>query len=70
MCVHGSDNDKGEVRVFPGKVEVTTSYCTVPVDNETNMMDLCRQALERFALDKANTDDYRVSQLVLERGGE
>lgn len=62
------DNDKGDVRVFPGRVEVQTNYCSVPVDTETNMMDLCRQALERFALDKANTDDYRVSQIVMERG--
>lgn len=58
--------------MYPGRVEVNsgTAFCTVPVDNDTIMTELCAQALDRFALDKANTDDYRLNHLVLERGGE
>lgn len=65
-----NETDRGEVRVYPGRVEVNsgTAFCTVPVDNETTMTELCAQALDRFALDKANTDDYRLNHLVLERG--
>ncbi|XP_034253198.1 diacylglycerol kinase theta isoform X2 [Thrips palmi] len=65
-----NETDRGEVRVYPGRVEVNsgTAFCTVPVDSETSMTELCAQALDRFALDKANTDDYRLNHLVLERG--
>lgn len=57
--------------MYPGKTEVVCNCpCSVHVDSETNMVDLCRQALENFALDTANSDDYRVSQLIMERGSE
>lgn len=65
-----NETDRGEVRVYPGRVEVNsgTAFCTVAVDSETTMTELCAQALDRFALDTANTDDYRLNHLVLERG--
>ncbi|XP_019864703.1 diacylglycerol kinase theta isoform X3 [Aethina tumida] len=62
------DNDKGEVRVYPGKLQVSQAYCTVPVDSETKVSDLIREALKRFGLENYNCEEYRCSEVLLDRG--
>lgn len=63
------DNDQGEVRVYPGKLQVSQAYCTVPVDSSTTVSDLIREALKRFGLQDFNCEDYRCSEVLLDRGG-
>ncbi|CAH0552914.1 unnamed protein product, partial [Brassicogethes aeneus] len=62
------DNDKGEVRVYPGKLQVSQAFCTVPVDSDTKVSDLIREALKRFDLEGYNSEDYRCSEVLLDRG--
>lgn len=64
------DNDQGEVRVYPGKLQVSQAYCTVPVDSSTTVADLIREALKRFGLQDFNCEDYRCSEVLLDRGGK
>nr|CAH7752082.1 unnamed protein product [Callosobruchus chinensis] len=62
------DNDSGEVRVYPGKLQVSQALCTVPVDSNMTVGDLIREALKRFGLDDKNCEDYRCSEVLLDRG--
>ncbi|XP_049962542.1 diacylglycerol kinase theta isoform X3 [Schistocerca serialis cubense] len=62
------DNDSGEVKVYPGKLQVSEAYCTIPVNAETTIDDLIRESLGRFGLDNSKAEDYRLSQILLDRG--
>ncbi|KAK4881601.1 hypothetical protein RN001_004920 [Aquatica leii] len=62
------DNDKGEVRVFPGKLQVSQAFCTVPVDSSTTVADLIRESLKRFGLQEYGCEDFRCSEILLDRG--
>ncbi|GFG39878.1 hypothetical protein Cfor_03863, partial [Coptotermes formosanus] len=63
------DNDSGEVRVYPGKLQVSEAYCTVPVNGETTAADLIREALICFGLENFKCEEYRLSEVLLDRGG-
>ncbi|XP_011648138.1 diacylglycerol kinase theta isoform X8 [Pogonomyrmex barbatus] len=62
------DNDSGEVRVYPGKLQVSESFCTVPVTEATTVADLINEALEKFGLQNFTCDDFRCSEILLDRG--
>ncbi|XP_032687985.1 diacylglycerol kinase theta isoform X5 [Odontomachus brunneus] len=62
------NNNSGEVRVYPGKLQVSESFCTVPVFEKTTVADLISEALEKFGLQNFNCDDYRCSEILLDRG--
>ncbi|KAK2580423.1 hypothetical protein KPH14_006173 [Odynerus spinipes] len=61
------DNDSGEVRVYPGKLQVSENFCIVPVTETTTVTDLIQEALQRFNLKNANSDDYRCRKILLDR---
>lgn len=63
------NNDSGDVRVYPGKLQVSESFCIVPVTEVTTVADLINEALEKFGLQNFNCDDYRCSEILLDRGG-
>lgn len=69
MVFRDQDNDRGEVRVYPGKLQVTDPFAVITVDINTNIKDLIVQALHRFKLDTVDADDYRLSEILLDRGG-
>ncbi|CRL08161.1 CLUMA_CG020913, isoform B [Clunio marinus] len=60
--------DKGFVRVYPGKLQVEESYVTVQVDNDTTVKELIREALNNFGLHDHQIEDYRCSEILLDRG--
>ncbi|XP_018316745.1 diacylglycerol kinase theta isoform X9 [Mycetomoellerius zeteki] len=62
------DNDSGEVRVYPGKLQVSESFCIVPVTEATTVVDLINEALEKFGLQNFNCDDFRCSEILLDHG--
>ncbi|XP_031357921.1 diacylglycerol kinase theta isoform X3 [Photinus pyralis] len=62
------DNDKGEVRVFPGKLQVSQAFCTVPVDSSTTVADLIRESLKFFGFHEYGCEDFRCSEILLDRG--
>ncbi|KAK6629819.1 hypothetical protein RUM43_003639 [Polyplax serrata] len=62
------DNDTGEVRVYPGKLQVAEPFVVIRVDIATTIKDLIVEALTRFGLDSQDVDDYRLSEILLDRG--
>lgn len=62
------DNDSGEVRVYPGKLQVNTPYCTVKVNAQTSITDLIKEALKQFGLENLHSEDFRLSEILLDRG--
>ncbi|BES91540.1 Diacylglycerol kinase [Nesidiocoris tenuis] len=62
------DTDHGEVRVYPGKLQVNVPYSTVQVNASTTITDLIREALIKFGLSSLNPDDFRLSEILLDRG--
>ncbi|KAH0955950.1 hypothetical protein HN011_008320 [Eciton burchellii] len=62
------NNDVGEVRVYPGKLQVSESFCLVSVSETTTVADLINEALDKFGLQNFNCDDYRCSEILLDRG--
>ncbi|XP_059612135.1 diacylglycerol kinase theta isoform X7 [Phlebotomus argentipes] len=66
-----NENDKGFVRVYPGKLQlddIDESFVAVPVDNDTTVRDLIRDALNQFTLEGRNVDEYRCLEVLLDRG--
>lgn len=59
--IHSDENDKGFVRVYPGKLQlqIEDAFVNVPVDNDTTVSDLVRDALNRFGLQDNKIEDYR-----------
>ncbi|XP_018360967.1 PREDICTED: diacylglycerol kinase theta isoform X5 [Trachymyrmex cornetzi] len=62
------DNDSGEVRVYPGKLQVSESFCIVPVMEATTVADLINETLEKFGLQNFCCDDFRCSEILLDHG--
>ncbi|XP_035719225.1 diacylglycerol kinase theta-like isoform X6 [Vespa mandarinia] len=61
------DNESGEVRVYPGKLQISESFCIVPVTETTTVTDLIQESLQRFNLKSANSEDYRCRKILLNR---
>ena len=55
--------------MYPGKLQVSQAYCTVPVNGETTIADLIRESLICFGLENLKCEDYRLSEVLLDRGG-
>ncbi len=55
------ENDKGFVRVYPGKLQlqIDEPFVNVGVDNDTTVSDLVRDALDKFGLKDNKIEDYR-----------
>ncbi|XP_078042806.1 diacylglycerol kinase theta isoform X13 [Augochlora pura] len=62
------DSEAGEVRVYPGKLQVSDSFCIVPVTENTTVANLIEEALQKFGLENFNSEDYRCSEILLDRG--
>lgn len=63
------------MRVYAGRVGVAGNDdneegCVyVPVDGDTTIDDLIAEGLRRFGLSAAQPEDYRCSEMILDRGG-
>lgn len=55
------ENETGNVRVYPGKLQlqIQEPFVNVHVDNDTNVTDLVRRALNQFGLHDNPVEDYR-----------
>lgn len=56
--------------MYPGRVMAETAeVASVPVDGDTTVADLVNEALRRFGVAAIVTEDYRCSEMLLDRGG-
>ena len=55
--------------MYPGKLQVSEAYCTIPVNGVTTTADLIQEALICFGLEDFKCEDYRLSEVLLDRGG-
>lgn len=55
--------------MYPGKLQVAEPFVVIRVDIATTIKDLIVEALTRFGLDSQDVDDYRLSEILLDRGG-
>ncbi|XP_008204918.2 diacylglycerol kinase theta isoform X2 [Nasonia vitripennis] len=62
------DVESGEVRVYPGKLQVSDAFCIVSVTESTTVADLIKEAILRFGLENNNCENYRCSEILLDRG--
>ncbi|XP_076672920.1 diacylglycerol kinase theta isoform X6 [Andrena cerasifolii] len=62
------DSETGEVRVYPGKLQVSESFCIAPVTETSTIADLIEEALQKFGLQNFKSEDYRCSEILLDRG--
>ncbi|XP_046673219.1 diacylglycerol kinase theta isoform X3 [Homalodisca vitripennis] len=62
------DNDSGEVRVYPGKLQVPVPFCTIRINAQTSITDLINEALKSFGLENLRHEDFRLSEILLDRG--
>lgn len=55
------ENDKGTVRVYPGKLQlpIEEAFVTLNVDKDTTVKDLIRESLNRFDLNDHDIEEYR-----------
>lgn len=68
--LNSRDSESGEVRVYPGKLQVSESFCIVPVTEATTIADLIEEALQKFGLQNFKSEDYRCSEILLDHGGK
>ncbi|XP_021713146.1 diacylglycerol kinase theta isoform X4 [Aedes aegypti] len=62
------ENDHGFVRVYPGKLQVENAYVNIPVDLDSTVKDLIGESLKKFGLQGHQIEDYRCSEILLDRG--
>lgn len=62
------DGNSGEVRVYPGKLQVSQPFCTIQVNASTTITDLIKEALIKFGLESLRPEDFRLSEILLDRG--
>ncbi|XP_073992573.1 diacylglycerol kinase theta isoform X4 [Rhodnius prolixus] len=62
------DSDTGEVRVYPGKLQVSQPFCTISVNTDTTITELIHEALIKFGLESLRPEDFRLSEVLLDRG--
>lgn len=64
-------SDEGVVRVYPGKLQndtIENLFVVVPVNNESTCNDVIAEALTLFGLTDSRTADYRLVEMLLDRG--
>lgn len=61
------ENERGYVRVYPGKLQlqIEEAFVNVPVENDTTVSDLVRDALNRFGLPDNQIEDHRFVSFVI-----
>lgn len=57
------------MRVYSGKLQVSESFCLVPVTETSTIEDLIKDALEKFGLHDLDPNDYMCSETLLDHGG-
>ncbi|XP_014666531.1 PREDICTED: diacylglycerol kinase theta-like isoform X2 [Priapulus caudatus] len=62
------DPDRGYIKVYPGTLRVAVPYKNIPVTSNTSADQVISYALKKFGMDSAEPGDYKLVEVLLERG--
>jgi len=68
LRMKSADRRKGYIRVYPGMINVSSAFKTIPVTAVTTVTDVIQIALDKFGLQGANPDDYSLTEVHLNHG--
>ncbi|XP_020604326.1 diacylglycerol kinase theta-like isoform X2 [Orbicella faveolata] len=68
LRMKSADRRKGYIRVYPGMINVSATFKTIPVTAVTTVTDVIQIALEKFGLQGANPDNYSLTEVHLNQG--
>lgn len=68
LRMKSADRRKGYIRVYPGMINVSAMFKTIPVTAITRVTDVVQIALEKFGLKDANPDDFSLTEVHLNYG--
>ncbi|KAJ7358720.1 hypothetical protein OS493_022164 [Desmophyllum pertusum] len=68
LRMKSADRRKGYIRVYPGMLNVSSTFKTIPVTAVTTVTEVIQSALEKFGLKDANTDDFSLTEVHLNQG--
>lgn len=58
------------MRIYPGRLQdVQQQWCAVKINNDTTVAELTKMAMDAFGLGDSNVEDFRMSEVLLDRGG-
>ena len=65
-------NDEGQIHVYPSRLggTVGVEHTVLPVTSHTCVTEVISLALNKFDLPTANPEDYRLVEVMLDKGGE
>lgn len=65
------DNDEGTIRVYPSRLgaAVTIEHTGINVTSNTVVTEVIGQALKKFGLPESKPQDYRLVEVMLDKGG-
>lgn len=56
--------------MYPGKLQVPMPFCTIRINVLTSITDLINEALKSFGLENLRHEDFRLCEILLDRGGK
>jgi len=68
LRMKSADRRKGYIRVYPGMINVTSMFKTIPVIAVTTVSEIINIALEKFGLKGASPEDYTLTEVHLNQG--
>ncbi|XP_067048570.1 diacylglycerol kinase theta-like isoform X1 [Acropora muricata] len=68
LRMKSADRRKGYIRVYPGMINVTSMFKTIPVTAVTTVSEIINVALEKFGLKGASPEDYTLTEVHLNEG--
>jgi len=65
------DKDEGYIRVYPSRLgnKVSMDQTVLSASMNTQVSDVLKDALSKFCLPEENPDDYRLVEVMLDKGG-
>lgn len=68
LRMKSSDRRKGYIRIYPGMINVTSVFKTIPVTAVTTVAEVIRVALDKFGLKGESPEDYSLTEVHLNHG--
>ncbi|XP_068736366.1 diacylglycerol kinase theta-like isoform X2 [Montipora capricornis] len=68
LRMKSADRRRGYIRVYPGMINVTSMFKTIPVTAVTTVSDIISIALEKFGLKGESPEEFSLTEVHLDHG--